>query len=330
MANNPLTLPCVILSAACALSLCCSISLTAQRFRQPVQPIESADGAQSAEQSVPAQTAEAVEDAQTTEAPEDFVPARDLDVVYIYDNGIDSFEYPVIEGAKLSDWNMSLLQSDEETKRRVLLDDEGNPRTRFGIDVSSYQGLIDWEKVAADGVEFAFLRAGYRGYETGKIVEDARFRRNLELAQAAGIDVGVYFFSQAISAEEGEEEADFVLSLLEQYETQLQLPIVFDWEHPSDWDPARTDNLSGEEQTAACLAFCERVRQAGFEPCYYTTLHMALFRYDLAKLCDIPMWLAEYTGETTFPYAYEIWQYSCSGVIDGIETLTDINIMTLG
>lgn len=323
MPKNPLTLPCIFLSAGCALSLACSISLTAERFRNASFP-ENAPAA-TCEAAFTDEAALPVEEALAE--PWEIIPAE-REVVYIYDNGTDSVEYPLIEGVPLSDWDMERLVSDSESKRRALFGEDGEKRTRFGIDVSSHQGLIDWERAAADGVEFAFIRIGYRGYETGRIVEDARFRRNIELAQAAGIEVGVYFFSQAISPEEGAEEADFVLSVLSECGAAPQLPIVFDWEHPSDEDPARTDDVSGEVQTAACRAFCDRIAEAGYSPCYYATIDMALFRYDLEKLKDIPLWLAEYTAETYFPYEYAIWQYTSSGEIDGIEGLTDFNIMT--
>lgn len=325
MSKNPLTLPCVILSAACALSLMCAITLTVRRaeitFAEPANTAPAA----------------AAETEPTLDAPDTrqelltafrvFPEPRETEKIYIYDNGIDIFEYPLVEGVPLSDWDMDRLFSDSK-KRRKLYAENGTLRTRFGIDVSSYQGAIDWEKVAADGVEFAFIRAAYRGYETGRIVEDSRFRRNYEAAEAAGIELGVYFFSQAITEEEGIEEAEFLLSLLEECGFEPTLPIVFDWEFPTDEDPARTDDLTGEEQTACARAFCDRIREAGYETAYYATINTALFRYDMAELADIPLWLAEYSEKTNFPYAYQIWQYSSYGVVDGIEAFTDLNIMT--
>lgn len=313
MPKNPLTLPCIILSCACALSLICSIALTAQRLREPKTDTATQDNS----------VQNAVQHGEVL--PEEL--DSDKEIVYIYDNGTYKSVYPIIQNAPRSDWDMELLEINDKTKRRALYGENGEKRTKFGVDVSSYQGVIDWEKAAADGVEFAFIRAAYRGYETGRLVEDTQFRRNYEQAKAAGVDVGFYIFSQAITPEEGIEEAEFVLSLMEEIGAEPELPIVFDWEHPSADDPARTDSLTGEEQTECCMAFCKRIREAGYEPAYYTTISMALFRYDLEELADVPLWLAEYSETTSFPYKFKIWQYTSSGIVDGIEALTDLNIM---
>lgn len=252
-------------------------------------------------------------------------PVTDENTIYIYDNGDTIKEYPPIEGARLHDYDMSLLKTDEK-KHKVLYDNNGNARSRFGIDVSSYQTDIDWNSVAADGVEFAILRGGYRGYETGSLSEDRYFRRNMEGAYAAGIDIGVYFFSQALTEEEAAEEADYILGLIAETGITPTLPIIFDWEFPTDEDPARTDGMDGAIQTKCCRVFCDRIREAGFTPMYYATISTALFRYDMGALSDIPLWIAEYYAQTDFVYDFKMWQYSCSGKVDGIESLVDLNI----
>ena len=246
-------------------------------------------------------------------------------MVYIYDNGIEKIEYPEINGAVFNDYDMNLLETDEK-KHKTLFDESGNKRSRFGIDVSSYQQNIDWQAVKADGVEFAILRIGYRGYETGQLTEDKYFRRNLEGAKAAGIETGVYFFSQALTSEEALEEAEYVINLLAETGAELAFPVVFDWEFPTDEDPARTDGMAGGIQTACCRAFCDRIKEAGFKPMYYSTINTAIFRYDMGELSDIPLWLADYNRTCNFTYDYKMWQYSCSGVVDGIEGLVDFNI----
>lgn len=312
MPRNPLIIPCIALSALLIASFTGNI-------------LQSATSLRGEPQTESAQTAEASEPENETSA-EESQPAEPVRYIYIYDNGNEQREYPLLEGVPLNDYSMERLTY-AENKRRALYDEDGNKRTRFGIDVSAHQGFIDWDRVAADGVEFAFLRIGYRGYESGKIVEDGLFRANYEGAVNAGLDVGVYFFSQAITAEEGAEEAEFVLSVLEDVGAKLTLPIVFDWEFPGEGDPARTDDTTGETQTAACIEFCKTIKASGNMPMYYATINTALFRYDLTQLTEFPLWLAEYSPETAFPYEYAVWQYSSSGEIDGIDAFTDINIM---
>ncbi|MGM9661699.1 MAG: GH25 family lysozyme [Oscillospiraceae bacterium] len=194
----------------------------------------------------------------------------------------------------------------------------------MGVDVSSYQGNIDWEAVAASGIEFAVIRAGYRGYTTGAIVEDTYFRQNLEGALAAGLDVGVYFFSQAITEAEAVEEAEFVLSLLEG--CRLQLPVVFDWENVSS-SSARTAGLGKSALTACATAFCRRVEQAGYDATVYFNQYLGYVRYDLTQLTDWGWWLADYNAVPAFYYGgYDLWQYTSGGTVPGIQGRVDLNV----
>ncbi|MGN0649822.1 MAG: glycoside hydrolase family 25 protein [Oscillospiraceae bacterium] len=308
MPKNPLIIPCIVLSLLLIASFTGNILQSSSDLRS----------------SPPSETPQETHYAEISE-PEQ-APTETVQYIYIYDNGAEQREYPLLEGVALNDYNMERLTISED-KRRAMYDENGSKRTRFGIDVSAHQGFIDWDKAAADGVEFAFLRIGYRGYETGRMVEDAMFRANYEGAVNAGLDVGVYFFSQAISAEEGKEEAEFVLSVLEDAQAELTLPIVFDWEYPAEGEPARTDDTTGETMTAACIEFCKAVKESGNQPMYYATINTALFRYDLTQLTEYPLWLAEYRPETAFPYEYALWQYSSSGEVDGIDSFTDLNIL---
>ncbi|MGM9619333.1 MAG: glycoside hydrolase family 25 protein [Oscillospiraceae bacterium] len=193
------------------------------------------------------------------------------------------------------------------------------------IDVSSYQGQIDWQAAAADGVEGAMLRLGYRGYgsETGVIREDARFRQNLAGALAAGLRVGVYFFSQAVTEEEAREEATFVLELLSGVE--LTLPVAFDWERTGP-DTARTAEVTGEELTAFAQVFCGEVRAAGYEPMVYFNQDTAYRMYDLSALEDCRFWLAEYDTWPSFYYGFTLWQYSDHGSVRGVSTPVDLDL----
>lgn len=194
-----------------------------------------------------------------------------------------------------------------------------------GIDVSAFQGDIDWDKVANDGIEFAIIRVGLRGYGSkGSIHEDDNARKNLIGAAEAGLKVGVYFYSQAISTEEALEEAEFVLNIIKDYD--IDAPVVFDWEN----DPGvgmRTDNLPGNILTECAVTFCEKIKEAGYTPAVYFNLTDAYVRYDLDKISDYVFWYAQHKGDSPmFYYAYSIWQYSDSGKVDGINGNVDLNI----
>jgi GH25 family lysozyme M1 (1,4-beta-N-acetylmuramidase) len=199
--------------------------------------------------------------------------------------------------------------------------------SRQGIDVSHHQGEINWEKVKASGIDFAILRIGYRGYgQEGTLNLDQEFNRNIENAQAAGIDVGVYFFAQAINEDEAREEADFVLQNLEGYE--LQLPVVYDPESILDAD-ARTDEVSGEQFTKNTIAFCEKIKEAGYSPMIYSNMLWEAFEFDMEQLTMYPFWYADYEALPQTPYAYEMWQYSESGQVDGIDGVVDLDVQFL-
>lgn len=192
-----------------------------------------------------------------------------------------------------------------------------------GIDVSTHQGTIDWEQVKAAGIEFAMIRVGYRTYGGGEIKFDESFTENLAGAQAAGIKTGVYFFSQAISTDEAIEEADAVIDAIAPYD--VTYPVVYDWEIIYD-DDARTDSVSVDVLTDSCIAFCERVKSAGYTPMIYQNKRTTLFKLDLPRLQDYDFWLAEYGDEPTYYYDYQMWQYSSTGTIPGISGDVDLNI----
>ncbi|MCR5674436.1 MAG: glycoside hydrolase family 25 protein [Lachnospiraceae bacterium] len=193
----------------------------------------------------------------------------------------------------------------------------------LGVDVSRFQGRINWDKVAADGVSFAFIRAGARGSSEGKLIEDAQFEANVKGALDAGLDVGVYFYTQAISEEEAIEEADYVIDVLAPFE--ITLPVVFDFEQ-SDSDDARTNEQSIEQNTANVLAFCNRVQEAGYQPMLYGNIKAFLMMLDMDQLEHIKKWYAFYDEMPYFPYEYSYWQYSDKGHVDGIEGNVDLDI----
>ena len=198
---------------------------------------------------------------------------------------------------------------------------------RLGVDVSEHQGDIDWEKVKAAGYDFAFIRVGYRGYgEAGRLCIDAMFHQNIVEAQSVGIDVGVYFFAQAVNEAEAEEEADLVLQQLAGY--QLQLPVVYDPESILD-DEARTDNVSGEQFTKNTAVFCQKIKEAGYQPAIYSNMLWEAYELDLKVLEEYPIWYADYELKPQTPYRFEFWQYTNQGAVDGIEGETDLNIQLI-
>ena len=192
------------------------------------------------------------------------------------------------------------------------------------IDVSSNQDVIDWEKVKAAGVEYAIMRAGYRTYGSGIIKTDECFYWNMKQAQKAGVKTGVYFFSQAISEEEAEQEAQFVLDMLSCFDTDL--PIYYDTEQIT-YDSARTDSLTGEELTANAIAFCEYIKNAGHTPGVYGNQMWLCNTLDLMQLQQYDIWLAKYADELNYPYEIQAWQYSSEGHVDGIGPAVDMDVI---
>jgi len=196
--------------------------------------------------------------------------------------------------------------------------------TSWGIDISEHQREIDWEKVGESGVSFAIIRAGYRGYSVGSIFEDEFFRSNIEGALQNGIDVGIYFFSQAITIDEAIEEARFVLDLIAGYD--ITLPVFFDWE-TIGIEPARTDELSQNDLTDCAVAFCEEIEGAGYMSGVYMYRYLAYYSYDLERISGYTLWIGAIGDYPDFYYSHDIWQYSILGWIDGIETDVDLNLL---
>lgn len=227
----------------------------------------------------------------------------------------------VVEELPKSTYDNSLFQVNENG---FLTYDSDEYTCKIGIDVSRYQGNIDWAAVKEAGVQFAMLRLGYRGYGSGALVMDTYFQQNIQGAQANGIEVGVYFFSQAITPEEGAEEARFCLNALKGY--HITYPIVFDWEpYDSSLEP-RTDGLDDKILTQCAVAFCEEVEAAGYQSMVYSNLTYFYLHFDLNQLVDYPLWLAQYNSRPSFYYHFDMWQYSGTGQVPGIDGNVDLNI----
>lgn len=192
-----------------------------------------------------------------------------------------------------------------------------------GIDISKYQGDVDWNKVKNSGIDFAMLRVGYRGYSNGQIAIDEKFIDNIRQSTNANVQVGGYFFSQAITEQEAVEEADFVLQNIRGY--NIDFPIVFDLEEISAADH-RTHFLTKEERTKIAIAFCERIKDAGYTPMVYGNVSWLKDYYDLTQIIQYDIWLAQYSDCPTFPYDFQMWQYTNKGYVDGINHIVDINL----
>lgn len=196
----------------------------------------------------------------------------------------------------------------------------------FGIDVSKYNGEIDWAKVKNEGVKFAIIRCGYRGSKTGTIVEDPYFVKNIEGATKAGIPVGIYFFTQAIDEREAIEEASAVMSLIRGH--KITYPIFVDSE--SAGGKGRADELDVPTRSRIVQAFCETIRSGGYKAGVYASKNWFNNRLDISKLsADNVTWLAEYAEKPSYGATYQLWQYSSAGRIPGIEGRVDMNISYL-
>lgn len=248
---------------------------------------------------------------------------RDLftEDVVVYSDGKYNF-FPITDTLKQHDYvydNFKVM----ENNQIVYVDDTNEILSKKGIDVSRYQENINWKDVAADGVEYAFIRAGVRGTTEGKIQEDVYFEDNIEGALSNDIEVGVYFFSQAVTPKEAVEEAEFVLELIDGYD--VNYPIVYDIEEVTS-ENARTNELTQEEYTENCIAFCETIEAAGYTPMIYGNLKSFMIMLDMTKLEKYEKWFAYYDEEVYFPYEFSVWQYTSKGVVDGIKGDVDLNV----
>ena len=199
----------------------------------------------------------------------------------------------------------------------------GDKQSHKGIDVSKYQGDIDWEKVSADGVEYAFVRLGVRGYQSGKIVADEYFDQNMRGACDAGIRTGVYFFTQAVNTAEALEEANFVIESIKNYD--VTCPVVFDVEHVANSN-ARANELSQQERTDITIAFCNAIKDAGYIPMIYGNVKCFTKMLDMTRLNEYEKWYAFYDDYMYMPYDVSCWQYTEKGKVKGISGNVDMNI----
>jgi len=201
--------------------------------------------------------------------------------------------------------------------------EDGKQTSYVGVDVSKFQDYIDFVKVKKAGVDFVMIRLGARGYGTGQLILDEYFTDNMKRASDAGLDVGVYFFSQAVTVEEAVEEANMVLQNLAEY--QITYPVAFDMEKIEN-DTARTDELTKTDRTAITKAFLDTIAAAGYKTVIYGNKEWLIKEVDMSKLTAYDVWLAQEEDIPDYPYKFTMWQYDKEGSIDGIAGYADLNI----
>ena len=249
---------------------------------------------------------------------------------------------PTMAPTQPETWIPETEETEEPTTVPTMLPPDLNPLGRFdfqynlnnylvlsegvsypGVDVSAFQGNIDWQQVYDSGIRFAMLRLGYRGYgKKGTLVKDEYIDANLKGAEEAGLALGAYFFSQATDLKEVQEEIDFMLEILGEYE--LDMPIVFDWEYISD--TARTAHVDAQTLTDMTLYFCKNMEEMGFSPMVYFNWHQGDTMMYLKDLEEYPFWLAYYADRMVYPYKVEMWQWTSTGTVPGINGNVDINV----
>jgi len=249
---------------------------------------------------------------------------RFIDDYFVFKMG-NTYEYlPVDHSAPKHSYNWDNLVHYNREKDYVV---NGSSRVLKGIDVSVFQGNINWNAVKADGVDFAFIRLGYRGYSNGVIKADSNFHQNIQGAQAAGIKVGVYFYSQAVSRSEAIEEAQFCIDELWGYD--LDMPVVFDLEGAQNSN-YRTVGMTTSTAVKMVSAFCDTIESAGYQSMYYSYAKF-LAEHDgmISQLSDYDLWMAMYYRVPFFPYNFKIWQYTSTGIVSGIAKEVDMNMLFL-
>lgn len=242
----------------------------------------------------------------------EYVAINDISLLILTEEDIDAGKEDTAVADALEDADQTEIQEMQKPLNG----------TKLGIDISKWNGVIDWDKVKNAGVEFAIIRAGYRGSVTGALVEDPNFEANIKGATASGMPVGVYFFTQAVNEVEAVEEASAVLKLVQEYE--LDYPIFIDSEGAGG--SGRADGLDADTRTLVCEAFCRTIENAGYRAGVYASRWWYNNNLNVNKLDDYFIWLAEYRSTPLYEGYYNMWQYTSKGQIDGIEGNVDLNI----
>ena len=228
-----------------------------------------------------------------------------------------------------------IIAEEEDTEQKDALEDADDTEIvdirqlgeegQMGIDVSKWNGSIDWDRVRNAGITYAIIRCGYRGSSTGALVEDPYFRENMQGALNAGLKVGVYFFTQATNEVEAVEEASMAVALSKDY--RVTYPIFIDTEGAGG--NGRADGLDMETRTKVCQAFCQTVEDAGYTGGVYGSRNWFRTMLRMDMLQDHIIWLAEYRENPVYAGNYHFWQYTSSGSVDGIEGRVDLDVSYL-
>jgi GH25 family lysozyme M1 (1,4-beta-N-acetylmuramidase) len=248
------------------------------------------------------------------------------DYITLDDSYLGEISLNPLPGVAKNSYDYDYLELENE---RFIYAVDGIQTSATGVDVSHYNESINFAKVKADGVDFAMIRLGYRGYEEGIIKEDPKAIEYIEGAIAAGLDVGVYFYTQAITVNEAIEEAEWVLDKIKPYE--LTYPVALDIEITSA-ENVRANNISGALQNDIAEAFCDRIKEDGYRPMIYANKRMAYLKLDMKRLSKYDFWIAEWSDDLSdkkppdYAYDFRIWQYSTEGTVDGINTPVDMNV----
>lgn len=201
--------------------------------------------------------------------------------------------------------------------------EDGKKVSYVGADISKYQDYVDFVKLKKAGIDYVMLRVGARGYGSGQIMLDDYFTDNIKRATDAGLEVGVYFFSQAVTKEEAVEEANMVIENVKDY--HITYPVAFDMEYIEN-DNSRIDGLSREEKTNIAKAFLDTVKAAGYKTIVYGNKEWLIKRVDLSKLSGYDIWLSQPGDIPDYPYKFTMWQYSSTASIDGISGYANLNV----
>ncbi len=242
----------------------------------------------------------------------EYVAIKDISVLMKTEADINAMEEDTEQKSAVDDSDATELKD-----LQVSMDD-----SEVGIDVSKWNGEIDWDKVREAGVEFVIIRAGYRGSVTGSLVVDPCFEKNIEGATRAGLDTGVYFFTQAVNEVEAVEEASMVIELLKEYD--VQYPVFIDTEGAGG--NGRADGLDPATRTAVCRAFCNTMESEGYRAGVYASRNWYYNQLNVDGLQNFYIWLAEYRSEPLYQGRYHMWQYTSKGQVDGIEGNVDMNV----
>jgi GH25 family lysozyme M1 (1,4-beta-N-acetylmuramidase) len=194
---------------------------------------------------------------------------------------------------------------------------DGKVVSKCGVDISANSGDVDFSKLKSAGVDFVMIKIGARGYSSGNIVMDANYEDNLAAAKKAGLDIGVYFCSQAVSKSEAKEEADVVLDAIEKY--TIKYPVAYVMENVTD-DMARIEALDSSDKTQMAKSFMDRIENSGYKSMLYGDLEWLMTNVDMSKLSDYDVWYAQESSKPDYPYEFTMWQYSSSATIKGMDS----------